>query len=79
MTAADLRTALHTGVVAFFYVKKDGTLREAIGTTNLASIPNDGHPVGPRRSSPKVVPYWDFVSGGWRALQVTTQVFLKNR
>jgi len=77
MTAEDLRTALNQRVVSFYYVKKDGTLREAIGTTMLAAIPTSGHPAGVRQSSPRVVPYWDFTRQAWRSLQVTTQVFLK--
>ena len=75
-TAEDLREALHQRIVKFFFVKKDGSLREAVGTTNLTHIPASGHPRG-NGSSPKVVVFWDFLRGGWRSLQVTTQVFIK--
>ena len=77
ISASDLRTRLHSGIVKFFFVKKDGSLREVIGTTNLTHIPTSGHPSGDRRSSHKVVPFWDFVAGGWRSMQVTTQAFLR--
>lgn len=76
ISASDLRARLHIGIVKFFFVKKDGSLREVIGTTNLTHIPANGHPSGDHMSSHKVVPFWDFIVGGWRSMQVTTQAFL---
>jgi len=77
ISTADLRTRLHAGVVEFFFVKKDGSLREVLGTTNLTHIPTSGHPSGDRRSSHKVVPFFDLRKQEWRCMQVTCQAFLR--
>ena len=78
ISSQDLREQLNRGVVKFFFVKKDGSLREVVGTTNLTNIPNHGHPQGGRRSYPSVVPFWDLIAQGWRSMQVTTQAFLRD-
>lgn len=38
MKISEFKTALNNGVVKFTFTKKDGTLREAIGTTKLSYI-----------------------------------------
>ena len=43
---AELRLALQNGVVSFAFQKKDGSLRIALGTTNLGIIPQESHPTG---------------------------------
>lgn len=75
--ANDLRTRLQQGIITFFFVKKDNSLRECKGTTNLRHIPADQHPQGIRESSPAVVPFWDFLAGGWRSAKVNTLIFIK--
>lgn len=76
MTAQDLRTHLQNRVVKFMFVKRDGSLREAIGTLNLGLIPTQGHPTSGRPSPESVVNFWDVMKGAWRCLSVNSQVFL---
>jgi hypothetical protein len=57
-------------------MKKDGSLREAYGTSNLANIPVSAHPSGNGSSSPKVVTFWDLLTSEWRSAQVTTVFFI---
>lgn len=71
----ELKRKLHEGLVQFAFVKKDGVLRTAMGTTNLRHIPADQHPKGVREASPKQVCFWDLLSGEWRSVSVTCQIF----
>jgi hypothetical protein len=73
---AQLKEMLRTGLVQFAFVKKDGTLRTAMGTTNLVHIPADHHPQGVREASPKVVTFWDLLSGEWRSVSINSQIFI---
>ena len=76
-TAADeLRTALRRGVVQFAFKKLDGTLRTAVGTTNLATIPNEHHPRGVRQSSPRAVVFFDVEKREWRSLSIRQEIFI---
>ena len=47
-----LKKALYEGVVLFEFVKKDGTLRHARGTTCPDLIPTDNMPQNKRTPSP---------------------------
>ena len=76
MTAQDLRNHLQNRVVKFMFVKRDGSLREAIGTRNLGLIPTQGHPRGDRPAPDSVVAFWDVMKGAWRSLSANAQVFL---
>jgi hypothetical protein len=76
ISALELRERLHTGFIKFSFMKKDGSLREAYGTTNLSNIPVSAHPSGNGSSSPKVVTFWDLLTSEWRSAQVTTHFFL---
>ena len=64
-----LKAKLHMGVAHFIYVKKDGTLREAWGTTasNLMKANINGR--GISRDSVNTVCYWDCEKGGFRSLR----------
>lgn len=69
--AADvLRKKLGEGVVTFAFVKKDGTLRKAAGTTNLEKIPTRLWPVmddmKERKQNDAVVTFFDADKGAWR-------------
>jgi hypothetical protein len=72
---ADLRNQLRTGIAKFAYVKKDGSLRLAIGTLKMDSVPESKHPKGVRESSPKVLVYFDLERQDWRSVSVETLVF----
>lgn len=64
-----LKAKLHSGVAHFIYTKKDGTLREAWGTTshNLMKANINGR--GIARDSVNCVAYWDCEKGGFRSLR----------
>ena len=67
----DFKNALKNGVVYFEYVKKDGTIREAKGTTNESLIPESDIPKGEstRKYTPNdnVTKYYDLEKNGWRS------------
>lgn len=68
-TAMALREALKKGIVRFTYYKKDGTLREAIGTRNLTLAENK---TGVAIPAPKTGivnenAYYDLDKQAWRS------------
>lgn len=70
-----LKSALQNGVAKFAFVKKDGTLRFALGTLKLDLIPSSNHPKGVRPSSEKVVTFFDLEKTAWRCVSVDSLVF----
>jgi hypothetical protein len=74
--AEDLRKRLHEGDVKFQFKKKNGDMRDAVGTTNLESVPESSHPSGDRDSSPKVVVFFDLDKGEWRSVSKDTEIYL---
>lgn len=61
--------------VRFQFVKKDGTMREAVGTLKREKmVQADGsiwEPVGEARPEvPTLVKYWDLTVQGWRSFNV---------
>jgi len=75
ISAQDLKARLREGLVEFSFVKKDGVLRRAVGTTNLRQIPADQHPKGVREASPKQVCFWDLLTGEWRSVSIESLIF----
>jgi hypothetical protein len=73
-----LRQRLRSGAVQFAFKKLDGTLRTAVGTTNLTTIPSDHHPKGVRESSPRQVTFFDLEKQSWRSVSVNQEIFLSN-
>lgn len=73
--AEELRIALRNGIVHFSFVKKDGSLRNAKGTTNLSEVPSQFHPTTGRQSSPKVVVFFDLIKNEWRSAAITSLMF----
>lgn len=70
-----LREKLLSETVRFAFRKKDGSRREAIGTTNLVVIPQDQWPkdMGAEIKTPKnesVVTYYDMEKLSWRSCRV---------
>ena len=68
--------ALKDGVVKFSFWKKDGTIREAKGTTLLLLVPKDKQPKGIQNSKFKIqnygtIPFFDLDKGEWRSFSIT--------
>ena len=66
---------LKAGRTSFSFVKKDGTVRNAIGTTDLGLIPSDFHPKG-YGSSDKVITFFDLEKTSWRSVSKTSRISL---
>jgi hypothetical protein len=77
ITAQALKEQLRNRIVNFYFIKKDGSLREVQGTTRLAHVPADKHPLGVRETPPSVITFWDLLAGDWRSAKVETQFFIK--
>ena len=63
-----LRVALQAGTCRIIYKKKNGDVRVASGTTQLALIPQSQHPKGLRKPASGVVTYYDLDKEEWRCL-----------
>ena len=78
MNIQDLRTALHEGVVLFEFIKKDGTLRHARGTTCPDLVPTVNTPQGKRKPEVQalyerqVVTFYDIDKKEWRSMRIDT-------
>ena len=74
------RKKLATGVWRFSYFKKDGHIREAVGTLDMSRIPEDKRPKGDmpdgaaREPAAGVFPYYDLYAdgdcAGWRSFRL---------
>lgn len=64
-----LKAKLANSITHFWYLKKDGSLREAWGTcqSNIAEANINGR--GYSRDSVNCIAYWDCEKGGWRSLR----------
>ena len=71
---SDLKKRMQTSVVEFYFIKKDGTLRHAFGTTmgSLATKHINGR--GISRESVNTTPFFDVEKGEWRSLRYETIV-----
>ena len=79
ITGRQLKTMLTGRVpVRFSFYKKDGTVREAVGTRYTEIIPTTAMPKGSRADSPKTVPYYDYTVEGWRSVSVDTEIYVEN-
>ena len=68
----NFRAKLATGIYRFSYLKKDGTIREAIGTLNFDYIPSDQLPKGDEAVSIQysAFRYFDLERNDWRAFSL---------
>ena len=77
-TTTELRKALNEGVVLFEFIKKDGTLRHARGTTCPDLIPTDNMPQNKRSPQQQaaferqVVTFYDIDRKAWRSMRIDT-------
>ena len=78
MNIPDLKKALYEGIVIFQFVKKDGTLRMARGTTSPDLVPADDTPKGKRTPEQQAlyerqtVAFYDIDKKGWRCMRIDT-------
>ena len=78
MDIQDLRKALNEGIVLFDFIKKDGTLRHARGTTSPDLVPTDDTPKGKRTPEQQAayerqtVTFYDIDKKGWRSMRIDT-------
>lgn len=68
----ELKENLKKGIVKFSYLKKDGTIREAEGTTKVSIL--EEHNAVPQENSEysytdEVTRYYDINSEGWRSFR----------
>lgn len=70
MEINELKKELKNGVVKFYYTKKDGSRRDAIGTTDINEVSklNGYIPMGaPVTTKPNIVRYFDIERMDWRS------------
>jgi len=78
MDIHELKKALYEGIVIFQFVKKDGTLRAARGTTCPELVPSDDTPKGARTPEQQAaydrqtVAFYDIDKKGWRSMRIDT-------
>ena len=68
-----LRTAMQTGIVRFSYWKKDGSIREAVGTLRTVLIPPDKRPHTTEDESSvnyETFAYFDLYTNDWRSFRL---------
>lgn len=68
VTVPELRKILRQKIVNFVFIKLDGEVRPAKGTTMMKYIPQEQHPKGIRPSSPKVATFYDLEKMDWRSV-----------
>ncbi len=78
MDIVDLKNALYEGTVLFEFIKKDGTLRHARGTTCPDLVPADDMPKKKRTPEQQAaydrqtVAFYDIDKKGWRSMRIDT-------
>jgi hypothetical protein len=79
LTIPELRQLLLKRIVNFEFIKIDGEVRPATGTTNMKYIPKEDHPKGVGHSSPKVATFYDLKKNLWRSVsQKSKEIVLKS-
>ncbi len=69
MKIESLKKQLRNGVAHFFFVKKNGEVREAFGTTNAAVAAKYTNGNGISREYFKTTAYFDIERGEWRSFR----------
>ena len=68
ISVPELRKLLRKKIVNFEFIKLDGYVRPARGTTNLKYIPKEDHPKGIRPASDAVATFYDLDKEAWRSV-----------
>lgn len=76
VSASILKSKLNTGVHRFQFNKKDGSVREALGTRNTDLIPSQLRISEVDDISKKSVVFYDLEAEDFRSLSVGTEVAL---
>ena len=66
--AVKLKSKLLSGIVEFSFTKKDGSIRKAIGTLDLALF--DYESKGSQKDNYKSVAYYDLDANGFRSFSI---------
>lgn len=69
MMIENLKEKLRNGVAHFIFIKKNGEVREAFGTTNAAVARKYTNGKGCSREVFKTTAYFDIERGAWRSLR----------
>ena len=69
MMIVNLKEKLRNGVAHFIFVKKNGEIREAFGTTNAAVAAKYTNGNGCSREYFKTTAYFDIEKGEWRSFR----------
>lgn len=69
MMIESLKEKLANGVAHFLFIKKDGSVREAWGTTSPSLAQRHINGNGVSRELYKTTAYFDIEKGGWRSLR----------
>lgn len=78
VTVPELRKLLRNKIVNFEFIKLNGEIRPARGTTMMKYVPQDQHPKGIRPSSKKVATFYDLKKHDWRSVsQRSKEIVLK--
>lgn len=78
VTVPELRSLLRQKILNFEFIKLNGEIRPAKGTTMMKYIPQAAHPKGIRPSSPKVATFYDLQKQDWRSVsQRSKEIVLK--
>ena len=68
ISVPELRKLLRKRIVNFEFIKLDGKVRPAKGTTMMKYIPKEDHPKGIRPSSNMVATFFDMDKDAWRSV-----------
>jgi len=68
VTVEELRNILNQKVLNFEFIKLDGEVRPAKGTTMMKYVPEDQRPSGDNPSSDKVATFYDLSKNAWRSV-----------
>ena len=68
-TIEQVKNALQNYKVYFKFRKLDGTIRHALGTTNLNDVPVVKHPKGIKAPAKEVVTFFDLQKDEWRSFR----------
>lgn len=69
MMIAQLKEKLANGVAHFIFIKKNGEVREAWGTTNPSLSAKHINGKGDSRENYYTTPWWDCENGAWKSLR----------